>query len=385
MALCCLVTVSKAAWRKWLPGAQRSIVPARAEGLWASLWRSSSSRGFAGRPPGITQTPTFGFLFDIDGVLVRGRHAIPAAREAFQKLTDSNGQLRVPVVFVTNAGNCFRHAKAQELSSALGLEVSPEQIILSHSPLRLFRQFHEKCVLVSGQGPIEENARNLGFQNVITIEALRKAYPLLDMVDQSRRPKELPPPTTDFPTIEGVILFGEPVRWETNLQLIIDVLLSNGNPGAELSAVPYPHIPVLACNMDLLWMAEAKMPRFGHGTFLLCLENIYRKVTGRELKYEALIGKPSIVTYHYAEYLIKQQAEKQGWESPIRRLYAVGEKALRAKQLPPLPQFQNLDVELSSTKESTNLETGGEQSMNTTGPLTDSSHWMKLQIRTIRK
>uniref|UniRef100_A0A663MW65 Haloacid dehalogenase like hydrolase domain containing 5 n=1 Tax=Athene cunicularia TaxID=194338 RepID=A0A663MW65_ATHCN len=58
-----------------------------------------------------------------------------------------------------------------------------------------------------------------------------------------------------------VILFGEPVRWETSLQLITDVLLSNGNPGAELQDIPYPHLPVLACNMDLLWMAEARMPR----------------------------------------------------------------------------------------------------------------------------
>ncbi|KGL88827.1 Cat eye syndrome critical region protein 5, partial [Charadrius vociferus] len=206
--------------------------------------------------------------------------------------------------------------------------VSPEQVILSHSPLRLFNQFHQKCMLVAGQGPVEENALNLGFKHVVTMEALRKAYPLLDMVDQSRRPKELPPPTTGFPTIEGVILFGEPVRWETSLQLIIDVLLSNGNPGAELQDIPYPHLPVLACNMDLLWMAEAKMPRFGHGTFLLCLENIYKKVTGRELKYEALIGKPSTVTYRYAEYLIKQQAEKQGWMSPIRRLYAVGDNPM---------------------------------------------------------
>ncbi|KFU98640.1 Cat eye syndrome critical region protein 5, partial [Pterocles gutturalis] len=206
--------------------------------------------------------------------------------------------------------------------------VSPEQVILSHSPLRLFSQFHQKCMLVAGQGPVEENALNLGFKHVVTMEALRKAYPLLDMVDQSRRPKELPPPTTGFPTIEGVILFGEPVRWETSLQLIIDVLLSNGNPGAELQNIPYPHLPVLACNMDLLWMAEAKMPRFGHGTFLLCLETIYKKVTGRELKYEALIGKPSTVTYRYAEYLIKEQAEKQGWKSPIRRLYAVGDNPM---------------------------------------------------------
>uniref|UniRef100_A0A8B9GN50 Haloacid dehalogenase like hydrolase domain containing 5 n=1 Tax=Amazona collaria TaxID=241587 RepID=A0A8B9GN50_9PSIT len=69
----------------------------------------------------------------------------------------------------------------------------------------------------------------------------------------------------EFPSISsnlpGVILFGEPVRWETSLQLITDVLLSNGNPDSELQDIPYPHLPVLACNMDLLWMAEAKMPR----------------------------------------------------------------------------------------------------------------------------
>ncbi|NXQ77416.1 HDHD5 hydrolase, partial [Quiscalus mexicanus] len=208
-------------------------------------------------------------------------------------------------------------------------QVSPEQVILSHSPLQLFSQFHQRYMLVAGQGPVQENAHNLGFKHVVTIEALRKAYPLLDMVDLSRRPKELPPPPPPgFPTIEGVILFGEPVRWETSLQLIADVLLSNGNPGAELQDVPYPHLPILACNMDLLWMAEAKMPRFGHGTFLLCLESIYKKVTGKELKYEALIGKPSPITYRYAQYLIQQQAEKQGWKAPIRRLYAVGDNPM---------------------------------------------------------
>ncbi|NXN11147.1 HDHD5 hydrolase, partial [Indicator maculatus] len=275
------------------------------------------------------QPPAFGFLFDVDGVLVRGSQAVPAARQAFRRLVDSSGRLRVPVVFLTNAGNCLRSAKARELSQALELQVSPEQVILSHSPLRLFSQFHQKCMLVAGQGPVEENAKDLGFKHVVTMEALRKAFPLLDMVDQSRRPKALPPPTTGFPTIEGVVLFGEPVRWETSLQLIIDVLLSNGNPGAELQDIPYPHLPILACNMDLLWMAEAKMPsRFGHGTFLLCLESIYKKVTGRELKYEALIGKPSRVTYCYAEFLIKEQAQKQGWTVPIRRLYAVGDNPM---------------------------------------------------------
>lgn len=68
--------------------------------------------------------PRFGLLFDIDGVLVRGRMPIPAARKAFEKLIDSRGQFTVPVVFVTNAGNCLRQTKADQLSHILGVPVS---------------------------------------------------------------------------------------------------------------------------------------------------------------------------------------------------------------------------------------------------------------------
>ncbi|TSK13386.1 Haloacid dehalogenase-like hydrolase domain-containing 5 [Bagarius yarrelli] len=253
---------------------------------------------------------SFGLLFDIDGVLVRGKTPIPAAKQCFRNLVDGNGKYKVPVVFVTNAGNCVRQAKAEQLSHLLEVEVSPDQVMLSHSPLRVFNQFHKMCVLVSGQGPVVEVAHNLGFQNVVTIDMLREAYPLLDVVDHNRRPKEVP------------------IRWETNLQLIVDVLLTNGKPGNPVTSPHYPHIPVLACNMDLLWMAEAKSPRFGHGMFLVCLENIYKKITGYDLHYEALIGKPSVVTYNYAELLIRQQAEKLGWTEPVQRLYAIGDNPM---------------------------------------------------------
>ncbi|KAM4619093.1 haloacid dehalogenase-like hydrolase domain-containing 5 [Polymixia lowei] len=271
---------------------------------------------------------SFGLLFDIDGVLVRGRTPIPAAKQCFRNLVDRKGKYKVPVVFVTNAGNCMRQTKAEQLSHLLDVEVSPDQVMLSHSPLRMFTQFHNMCVLVSGQGPIQEVAHNLGFQNVVTVDALREAYPLLDVVDHNRRPKDEVPPSKDLPPIEAVILFGEPIRWETNLQLIIDVLLTNGKPGNPLTTLQYPHIPVLACNMDLLWMAEAKNPRFGHGMFLVSLESLYKKITGCELKYEALIGKPSVVTYNYAELLIRQQAESLGWTEPVERLYAIGDNPM---------------------------------------------------------
>lgn len=59
----------------------------------------------------------------------------------------------------------------------------------------------------------------------------------------------------------AVILFGEPIRWETNLQLIIDVLLTNGNLSSVHKTQKMPHLPLLACNMDLMWMAEAHSPR----------------------------------------------------------------------------------------------------------------------------
>ncbi|KAK1789753.1 hypothetical protein P4O66_015656 [Electrophorus voltai] len=270
----------------------------------------------------------FGLLFDIDGVLVRGRTPIPAAKQCFRNLVDGNGKYRVPVVFVTNAGNCLRQTKAEQLSHLLEVEVSPDQVMLSHSPLRVFSQFHNVCVLVSGQGPVLELAYNLGFQNVVTIDMLREAYPLLDVVDHHRRPKYVVPSSKELPPIEAVILFGEPIRWETNLQLIADVLLTNGRPGNAVTSLHYPHIPVLACNMDLLWMAEAKNPRFGHGMFLLCLESLYKKITGYDLQYEALIGKPSLVTYNYAELLVRQQAENLGWKEPVQRLYAIGDNPM---------------------------------------------------------
>ncbi|XP_026094254.1 haloacid dehalogenase-like hydrolase domain-containing 5 [Carassius auratus] len=270
----------------------------------------------------------FGLLFDIDGVLVRGRTPIPGAKQCFRNLVDSDGKYKVPVVFVTNAGNSLRETKAEQLSRLLEVEVSADQVVLSHSPLRVFSQFHELCVLVSGQGPVVEVAHNVGFKNVVTIDMLREANPLLDVVDHNRRPKDTNPPSKDLPPIDAIALFGEPVRWETSIQLITDVLLTNGRPGNPVTSLHYPHMPVLACNMDLLWMAEAKNPRFGHGMFLVCLESIYKKITGCELKYEALIGKPSVVTYNYAELLIRKQAEQLGWTRPVERLYAIGDNPM---------------------------------------------------------
>ncbi|KAH9512535.1 Haloacid dehalogenase-like hydrolase domain-containing 5 [Bulinus truncatus] len=64
--------------------------------------------------------------------------------------------------------------------------------------------------------------------------------------------------------------------------------------------------------------------RLGHGCFMNALEGLYQKITGKEMKYTALIGKPSEITYHHADYLLTQQAKLLGVEH-IRRIYCVGD------------------------------------------------------------
>lgn len=47
--------------------------------------------------------PDFGILFDVDGVLARGLNPLDPAIRAINKLKDSEGNMKVPVAFVTNS------------------------------------------------------------------------------------------------------------------------------------------------------------------------------------------------------------------------------------------------------------------------------------------
>uniref|UniRef100_A0A1I8IS38 Cat eye syndrome critical region protein 5 n=1 Tax=Macrostomum lignano TaxID=282301 RepID=A0A1I8IS38_9PLAT len=256
----------------------------------------------------------FGVLFDIDGVIALGLNPLPQAREAIRMLIcPETGQPRVPFAFVTN-GCALGDSKAKKLSQWFDVQVSPDQCIHSQSPLSVFTKWHHKRVL-------------LGFTNVCELEDVKKAYPLLDMVDHNNRKSvangyvENP----DFPRIECIISIGEPDRWESYLQLIIDLLVTNGKPDKAPERYPDTHLPILACNMDLVFKAEACMPRFGHGSFLLCLEALYEKITGNALQYTHLIGKPSEITYRFSEHTIAKLAMQIPGAGRIKRIYFVGD------------------------------------------------------------
>ncbi|CAH1783932.1 unnamed protein product [Owenia fusiformis] len=272
----------------------------------------------------------FGILFDVDGVIARGTQALEPAKRMIKELCDEQNNLKVPIAFVTNA--CNRTAdKARQISNWLDLEIKPEYMMHAQSPLSVFHKYHDKHVLVVGQGHIHDIAKELGFKNTCSIDDVKEAYPLLDMVDHANRRKVAQGYIEkEFPKIDAVVVFGEPNRWESNLQLLIDLILTNGLPTHASDKIPSPEeqLPILAANMDLVFMAEACMPRFGNGSFLVCLEALYKKITGHELQYKALVGKPCELTFRYAEHVIQQHAKALGITRPIEKLYFIGDNPL---------------------------------------------------------
>lgn len=271
--------------------------------------------------------PRFGICFDVDGVLARGTIGIPAAPRAIRKLVDERNHFRIPVAFVTNSLN--RNAdRAEQLSGILGVRVDPRMMIQAPGPLEIFDELHPKFCLLVGQGKLRDIATtDLGFKNICTIEDVADAYPLLDMVDHDNRRRVAVHGYVekDFPRIEVIVLLGEPKRWESSLQLLVDILTSDGKPNDPPDIISEKHIPIIACNMDLLFQERAAIPRYGHGAFLVCLEALYRKVSGYDLQYTALVGKPSEITYRFAEHVLTRESRNLGYTEPLKTMYLVGD------------------------------------------------------------
>jgi HAD superfamily hydrolase (TIGR01456 family) len=285
-----------------------------------------------------------GIIFDIDGVLSRGGQTLPAALKAFDTLFCKKlNNFKIPIVFVTNAGNNTNDLKAKNLSQILGYPIKQEQVIMSHTPLQsLNNHYKEKYSLISGQGPIQEISKQLGFKNTISVDELRDTFPYFDMVNQSTRPvnpKIYKKDNVQIPVIEQIILYGEPKYWETHIQLILDCLITNGDfwqrktqndyetKGLLNPSLNTPQMPIIAANMDLQWQAEAPGPRLGHGMFLTCLESAYKKLTGgRELIYDELAGKPATLTYSFAEKILEKQTENRNLG--LGNVYCIGDNLM---------------------------------------------------------
>ncbi|KAI5293983.1 hypothetical protein KEM52_004911 [Ascosphaera acerosa] len=314
-------------------------------------------------------TPDFGFVFDIDGVLLRSSRPLPGAANALSLLARE----RVPFLLLTNGGGQTESERIDKLNDVLGTSLDVGRIVQSHTPFqelvrgRGFGQdgqhgrhidpLEKKTVLVVGGAgdKCRHVAHEYGFKSVVTPGDIYRQHPDIwpfstafnDYYASITRPLPLPVMTgaADAPSlkIDAILVFNDPRDWALDIQIIIDVLLShkgfigslsekNGrndlpNMGYQQDGQPSLYVS----NPDVLWAAQYHQARLGQGGFLAALEGTWKAVTGGADLRKTVIGKPHQYSYEYAEKrLLRQQRQQQddgtvAAVKPLKSVYMVGD------------------------------------------------------------
>ncbi|KAJ3330125.1 Haloacid dehalogenase-like hydrolase domain-containing 5 [Blyttiomyces sp. JEL0837] len=166
--------------------------------------------------------------FDVDGVLIRGKNVLPHASRTLQRLR----KLNVPYIFLTNGGGTTEELKAKEWSQ-MGLDVTPNQVILSHSPMvDLVPRFRDQTILVLGRDSCRLAAHTYGFKKVVLPEELLSLRPTLWPF---RKPFIDPPGNISLTEpISAVLSFHDSTDWSRDLSISLDLFRSkDGVLGTE--------------------------------------------------------------------------------------------------------------------------------------------------------
>lgn len=118
------------------------------------------------------------FVFDVDGVFIRGEKVIPGARETIRLLQRRND----PFIFLTNGGGHTEQTRVEKLGQRLGLTLDAKQFVQSHTPYYdLVSEYGDKTVLVLGAhgDQIRDLAHKYGFKKVLTSSDIMAERPLI--------------------------------------------------------------------------------------------------------------------------------------------------------------------------------------------------------------
>lgn len=247
------------------------------------------------------------FVFDIDGVLIRGNKPIPQAKTALDLLT----QEKVPFLLLTNGGGVTEKKRAEFLSDKLGVELSPNQLVQSHTPLKILGEKHayDRILVVGG---INDEARKCaleyGFQDVIVPMDIVKQNPSVSP-HHRYTPEQLSTYARDvdlLKPIEAIAVFNDPRDMGTDVQVTLDLLNSVGGLLGTKRKVPSVHrstplIPIIFSNDDFIWANDYPIPRFGQGAFRMVVETLYKKVNNCSEMDSLILGKPYAIQYDYAK------------------------------------------------------------------------------------
>lgn len=255
-----------------------------------------------------SQTPdavNFAVAFDIDGVLVRGKEVIIGAKAALERLDDSN----IPYILLTNGGGHTEANHAKLVSNRLDHQIHKDQFVQSHTPFKSYMdQYQGQWVLCLGgeKTKIKELACAYGFSpnNVLSSSDLVKQAPRIHPFSEMTMPHheehgKIEESFTADQKIAGIFVFSSPRDWCLDIQVCIDLLLSeagrlatrsalNGNENLPNHGYQQDNQPqIYFCNPDLEWATSYAQARLAQGGFRAALEGVWNKITGGKAPLQA--------------------------------------------------------------------------------------------------
>eukprot|EP01122_Echinamoeba_exundans_P002195 TRINITY_DN12155_c0_g1_i1.p1 TRINITY_DN12155_c0_g1~~TRINITY_DN12155_c0_g1_i1.p1 ORF type:complete len:342 (-),score=62.05 TRINITY_DN12155_c0_g1_i1:24-1007(-) len=262
--------------------------------------------------------PPFGIVFDIDGVLMKSDKGMPEAIEAFKRLPPNT-----PFLFMTNGGGTPEETKMRKLVDELGLQdtLMEDQFLCSHSPKKdLVEKYATSRVLVVGKDRqySKHIMESYGFKNFVLLDDFAADRPYLV---PWKKYAAGPGTTLDNEPIKAIFQLHEPTDWAEGLQIISDVLQSNGvvtkddfQPSSEQVVELY------VANPDFTYAAHFHKPRYTSGAFVHCLKALYKESCGRELRC-TIYGKPFTDLFELAQRSLEQKLAKRSLDA----IYMIGD------------------------------------------------------------
>ncbi|PVH88954.1 HAD-superfamily hydrolase [Cadophora sp. DSE1049] len=288
----------------------------------------------------------FAFAFDIDGVIYKSGQLCPGAKDAMEYLNKNN----ITFIFLTNGGGKTEFVRAKDMSEKLGIPILAEQFIQAHTPFKKYApEYDDKVVLVLGG--VGDECRHVaetayGYKTVVTSADLTTNTPSLSPFDEihgdyfKKTARALPTTMNASGSQSGVqisaiFVFSSPREWCLDLQIIIDLLLSesgifgtvsskNNNPGLPNKGYLQDKQPKLYfANPDITYATNYHLPRICQGTFKLALTGMWKGLTGTDLiahEHYTQIGKPTQLQFEFGEQALREVAK-----SNLKTVYMVGD------------------------------------------------------------
>ncbi|OXG86108.1 HAD hydrolase [Cryptococcus neoformans A2-102-5] len=275
------------------------------------------------------------FAFDIDGVLKQGHNVLPEAKRTMKLLTGEDGRLPKPIPFllITNGGGVLDHERLSFLSSELGVQLTPDQLVQSHTPMRDYaHKYKEKHVLViGGKGEsCRKVAESYGMKNAhIPQDVIAWKPSIWDRTELTKEEEAFVRPQ-DFSSIQfsAIFVMHDSHDWGRDTTLILDLLNSkNGYLGTRTEGRKNGEeaVELIMSNPDVEWRSDWPIPRLGQGAFRIGLESVYKATTGLDLTYTQY-GKPFKATYDFSELSLRRYLASVGRDASVPlHVYMVGD------------------------------------------------------------